>query len=238
MGTTIVLGGIPIDVVKKDVKHVHLTVHPPVGAVRVTAPLRMKTDTVRVFVIAKLPWIRQQQKKLRAQERETPRDYVARESHYVWGRRYLLKLVEADAPPSVALTPRNLVLSVRPGTPLARRRGLLDEWYRAQLRTAAEPVINKWEQRLGVKVRRLFVQRMKTKWGSCSHAAGSIRLNTELAKKPRECLEYLVVHELVHLIEPTHNQRFLQVLSEAMPQWRHRRELLNRLPVRHEHWIY
>lgn len=238
MGTRFELGGIPIDVTRKDVKHVHLTVHPPAGSVRITAPLRMKTDTVRVFAIAKLPWIRQQQKKLRAQERETPREYLTRESHYVWGRRYLLKLIEAEAAPLVRLTPTSLILQVRLGATGIKKRELLDEWYRAQLKEAALPLIEKWERRLGVKVQRLFVQRMKTKWGSCSPAAGSIRLNTELAKKPRECLEYLVVHELAHLIEPTHNERFLGILGDALPQWRHRRALLNRLPVRHEHWIY
>lgn len=238
MGTRLTLGGIGIDVVKKDIKNVHLTVHPPSGSVRITAPQRMKVDTIRVFAIAKLPWIRQQQKRIRAQERETPREYLSRESHYVWGRRYLLKVVEHDAPAAVRLTPRTLLLRVRSGTGVARKQELIADWYRAELRMAAEPLVAKWEARLGVSVRRLFVQRMKTKWGSCSPTSRSIRLNTELAKKPPECLEYLVVHELAHLIESTHNERFLAVLDEHLPQWRHRRELLNRLPVRHEHWSY
>jgi len=238
MGTKLALGGIVIDVVKKKIKNVHLTVHPPSGAVRISAPARMSTDTIRVFAIAKLPWIRAQQRKLRAQERETPREYLSRESHYVWGKRYLLKVVEEDGPPQLTLTPRTLLLKVRPGTGAAKRMQLIEHWHRAQLKAAIEPLVVKWEPRLGVEVRRFFVQRMKTKWGSCSPGSRSIRLNTELAKKPHECLEYLVVHEMAHLLEPIHNERFVAILNEHLPQWRIRRDALNRLPVRHEHWIY
>ena len=231
MGTTLKLGTITVDVVKKDIKNVHLSVYPPSGKVRISAPLRMKTETIRVFAVAKLSWIKQQQKKVIAQARETPREYVERESHYLWGKRYLLKVVELDAAPRVDLRHNKVVLSVRPGCSTERRREILDEWYRHQLRETAERFIAKWEPVIGVKVDRLFIQHMKTKWGSCNHKSGSIRLNTELAKKPKECFEYVVVHELVHMLEPTHNARFMALMDKAMPNWRYRRDLLNELPL-------
>lgn len=232
------LGGIPVDVVFKDVKHVHLSVYPPTGRVRITAPSRMSLETIRVFAISKLGWIRQEQKKLREQERETPREYVERESHYVWGSRYLLKIVEMDECPAVTLTPTHLVLKVRPGTGVARRQKVIDEWYRKNLKEAVQPLIYKWEPVIGVKVNRFYVQRMKTKWGSCNHLAGTIRLNTELAKKPKECLEYLVVHEMVHILEPSHNARFVSLMNAHMSNWQAYRDLVNQLPVSHQCWSY
>ncbi len=238
MQTRIQLGDIALDVVRKDIKNVHLSVHPPTGRVRIAAPQRMSLNTVRVFAIAKLPWIKRQQRKLREQERETPREYLDRESHYVWGKRYLLKIIEADQPPSVELSHGRMVLRVRPRTDTPKRQTILEEWQREQLRNAVPPLIEKWERLMGVKVRRFFVQRMKTKWGSCNHRAGSIRLNTDLARKPRECLEYIVVHEMVHLLEPTHNARFIALMDRFMPKWQSLREALNRLPVRHEDWTY
>jgi hypothetical protein len=204
--------------------------------VRISAPLRMNLDTIRVFAISKLTWIRQQQKKVVEQERESPREYLDRESHYLWGKRYLLKVVEKDAAPKVELQHRTLVLQIRPPTTEETKRAVLDEWYRAQLKQAASPLIAKWEPLLGVKVERAFIQRMKTKWGSCKPP--SIRLNTDLAKKPPECLEYIVVHEMTHLLEPTHNARFLGLMDLFLPEWRHLRQVLNRLPVRHETWLY
>jgi predicted metal-dependent hydrolase len=238
MQTQIHLGDIALDVVRKDIKNVHLSVHPPTGRVRIAAPRRMSLNTVRVFAIAKLPWIKRQQRKLREQERETPREYLDRESHYVWGKRYLLEILEVDQPPSVELRHRRIFLRVRPGTDTAKRQAILDEWYREQLRDAVSPLIEKWERLMGVAVRRFFVQRMKTKWGSCNHRSGSIRLNTDLARKPMECLEYIVVHEMAHLIEPTHNARFIALMDRFMSKWQSVREVLNRLPVRHEDWAY
>jgi predicted metal-dependent hydrolase len=171
------------------------------------------------------------------QEREPPREYLDRESHYVWGKRYLLKVIEKDAAPAIELRLSQLVLQFRPGIGEGRKQAILDEWYRAQLK-AAPLLIAKWEPLMHVKVERFFVQRMKTKWASCSAASAGIRLNTDLAKKPRECLEYLVVHEMVHLSEPTHNSRFLALMDGFMPSWRLIRQALNRLPVRHETWGY
>ncbi|AWM40245.1 SprT-like family protein [Gemmata obscuriglobus] len=238
MGTQIQLGACTADVSFKSIKNVHLSVHPPAGRVSISAPARMSLDTVRVFALSKLPWIKQQQNRLRAQEREPPREYIDRESHYVWGRRYLMEVSEHEQPPVVALRHKKLVLQVRPGTDEARRRELLDGWYRERVRAAASELIARWEPVLGVKVGRVFVQRMKTRWGSCSPARGNIRLNTELAKKPRPCLEYIIVHEMVHLLEPTHNARFVALMDRFMPHWQARREALNRLPVRHETWSH
>ena len=238
MAETIDLGGIVVDVVKKDIKNVHLSVYPPTGRVRISAPERMSLDTIRVFAISKLGWIKQQQQKLLEQERETPREYLDRESHYVWGKRYLLKIIEHNAAPEVELTHSTMLLRIRPGSDDVKMEAVLDAWYREQLKEAVPPLIAKWEPLMGVKVERFFVQRMKTKWGSCNLGAGTIRLNSELAKKPPESLEYIVVHELVHLLEPTHNARFIGLMDRFMPKWEFYRDILNRLPVRHENWGY
>ena len=238
MGQPLKLGGIVIDVVRKDIKNVHLSIHPPIGRVRIAAPTRLSADAIRAFAIGKLGWIRKQQAKIRVQERETPREYLNRESHYLWGQRLLLRVEEIDAPPSVVVQPRKLLLRVRPGSSRARRASVLDQWYRDQLRAEVEPLVRRWEKRLGVSPNAVFLQRMRTRWGSCSHSRRTIRLNTELAKKPRECLEYILVHELIHLIEPTHNANFIRLIDQFLPGWKQRREVLNRLPVRHEEWGY
>jgi hypothetical protein len=238
MQTRIKLGDVAVDVVRKHIKNVHLSVHPPTGRVRIAAPQRMSLDTVRVFAIAKLSWIKRQQRKLQEQERETPREYLDRESHYVWGKRYLMKVIEGDQPPSVELSHGRMIFRVRPNSDTAKRQAILEDWLREQLRNAVPPLIEKWERLMGVRIRRFFVQRMRTKWGSCNHRAGSIRLNTDLARKPRECLEYIVVHEMAHLLESTHNARFVALMDQFMPKWQSHREALNRLPVRHERWNY
>lgn len=232
------LGDIAVDVVKKEIKNIHLSVYPPTGKVRISAPMRMDLDTIRVFAISKLAWIKSQQQKLREQERESPREYLDRESHYVWGRRYLLKVIEKDAAPAVELNHSKMLLQIRPATSYLRRQAILEEWYREKLKEAVPSLVAKWEPLMGVKVERFFVQRMKTKWGSCTPGSRSIRLNTNLAKKPPECLEYIVVHEMVHLLEPTHNSRFMTLMDQFIPKWRFYREELNRLPVRHEDWAY
>lgn len=238
MATQLQLGDLTVDVVYKDIKNIHLSVYPPNGRVRIAVPRRMTEPTIRAFAAAKLPWIREQQRKLREQERETNREYLDRESHCVFGKRYLLRVVEDNVPASVERKHEYLVLTVRPGTSEEARQAILDEWYRNQLKEEAAPIIATWEARLGVTVHRLFIQHMKTKWGSCNYRRGTIRLNTELAKKPRECLEYLIVHELVHLLEPTHNARFIALMDQFMPRWQFYRQMLNRLPLRHETWEY
>ncbi|MDO9203271.1 MAG: SprT family zinc-dependent metalloprotease [Hydrogenophaga sp.] len=225
------LGGLQAEVTRKAIKHVHLSVLPSAGKVRVAAPQRMPLDTIRLFVVSKLAWIRSQQRKLQSQKRETPREFLNKESHYLWGKRYLLEISHADAAPTVSLSPRKLHLQVR-------CEEVLDAWYRQQVRDALPALFAKWEPLLRVKVNRLFVQRMKTKWGSCTPESGYIRLNTDLAKKPPECLEYVLVHELAHLLEPKHNERFVALMDMYLSQWQHLRKLLNDLPVRHENWDY
>jgi predicted metal-dependent hydrolase len=238
MHTRIQLGDIPVEIVRRDIKNVHLSVHPPTGRVRVAAPLRMSLNTVRVYAISKLAWIKRQQTKLREQERETRREFIDRESHYFGGRRYLLKVIEVEKGPSVELAQGRMLLRVRPGTGTGRREEVVEQWLRAQLRDSVPPLIDKWERLMGVKVKQFFIQRMKTKWGSCNHRAASIRLNTDLARKPRECLEYIIVHEMAHLVEPTHNDHFATLMDHAMPKWKFYRDLLNQLPLRHENWDY
>jgi predicted metal-dependent hydrolase len=232
------LGDIAIDVVFKDIKNVHLGVYPPAGNVRISAPRRMSIEHLRVFAISRLGWIRQQQQKLRDQARELPREYIDRESHYLWGKRYLLRVIEADAAPSVRIEHSRIVLQVRPGTDEERRQGVIAQWYREQVKAAVPELIARWAPLMGVEVERFFVQGMKTLWGSCTPHRRCIRLNTDLAKKPRECLEYIVVHEMTHLLEPTHNERFVALMEAFMPNWRMYRDQLNRLPVRHEEWRY
>ncbi len=238
METQIELGDITADVVLKDIKHIHLSVYPPTGRVRIAAPSRMDIDTIRVFAISKLDWIKRQQKSFQEQERESPREYLERESHYVWGKRYLLKMIEINEAPSVELEHNWMILRMRPGSSAEKKQAIMAKWYREQIREAVPPLVAKWEPLMGVKVQKFFVQRMKTKWGSCNHTAHNIRLNTELAKKPPECLEYIVVHEMTHLLEPTHNARFVALMDQFMPNWRYYRDELNRLPVRHENWVY
>lgn len=238
MVAQIKLGEMTVEVVKKGIKNIHLSVYPPTGHVRISAPFRMDIDNIRLFAITKLGWIKSRQHKLREQARESPREYLDRESHYVWGRRYLLKVVEKEAAPAVELQHSRMLLQIRPATNAESRQAILEAWYREQLKAAVPELIAKWEPLMRVNVARFFVQRMKTKWGSCNSVARSIRLNTELAKKPVECLDYIVVHEMAHLLEPTHNSRFIAVMDQYMPKWQFYRQELNRLPVRHETWGY
>jgi predicted metal-dependent hydrolase len=235
---TLELGDITLDLVRKDIKNVHLSVYPPSGRVRIAAPTRMSDESIRLFAISKLSWIRQHQRTLREQDRDTPREYLDRESHYVWGRRLLLKLAEAEAAPAVTLSHSRLILTLRPGSDEAKRHEALAGWYRELVRAEVPDLIACWEPKMQVKVAGYYVQHMKTRWGSCNPVARTIRLNTELAKKPRQCLEYIVVHEMTHLLEPTHNGRFLGLMDRFMPHWREVRDLLNRLPARHERWQY
>jgi hypothetical protein len=233
---TIQLGDIVIAVNRKAVKHVHLSVHPPVGHVTLVAPTGTRLEVARAYAISRLGWIRDQQAKLLGQARETPRQFVERESHYLWGRRYLLSVAEKDAKPAVTRDHRRITLTVRPGSALAKREEVMDEWRRALMHQAVPALIEKWEEKLGVKVSGYFLQRMKTKWGGCNHRAGNIRLNTELTKKPKDLLEYVVVHEMLHLVEPTHSERFVTLLEQHYPTWREARAELNELPLTAETW--
>ena len=236
MADTIRLGEVAIVLTRKDVKHVHLSVHPPSGRVTLVAPSGTRSEVARAYAISKLGWIRDQQAKIRGQARETPRRLVERESHYLWGRRYLLTVGEKEAKPSIRLSHRAIILTVRPGSSGARRAAVMHEWHKSLLHKAVRELIAQWEPRLRVDVAGYFLQRMKTKWGSCNHRARTIRLNTELVKKPKDLLEYVVVHEMLHLIVPTHSQQFLGLMSMHYPAWREARAELNELPLAAASW--
>lgn len=231
MSETIRLGEIAIAVTRKDIKHVHLSVHPPNGRVTLVAPAGTRLEVARAYAVSKLAWIRDQQARLRTQARETPRRFVTRESHYVWGKRYLLSAIEREQKPSVTMDHRRITLTVRPGSCREKREAVMHDWHKALLHEAVPRLIRKWEPRLEVEVAAYFLQRMKTKWGGCNHEARHIRLNTELAKKPKDLLEYVVVHEMAHLIAPTHSERFVALLNEHYPTWREARAELNELPL-------
>jgi predicted metal-dependent hydrolase len=236
MEETIEVGEIAIAVKRKDIKHVHLTVHPPSGRVTLAAPKLTRPEAARAYAASKLGWIREQQAKLRGQARETPRQFVERESHYLWGRRYLLSVEEEEAKPSVRLSHRSITLTVRPGSGSAKRAAVIHEWHKSLLHVAVRDLISNWEPRLGVEVAGYFLQRMKTKWGGCNHRVRTIRLNTELVKKPKDLLEYVVVHEMLHVIEPTHSERFFTLMSQHYPPWREARAELNELPLSAAVW--
>jgi len=224
------LGDIAADVMFKDIKNLHLRVGPTAGEVRISAPLRMSPDAIRAFALSKLDWIKRQQLKLCSPEREMPREYRDSESHYVWGKPYLLRLIEVDQAPSIDLIDDQMFLRLRPETPARKKQAIMEEWYRAKVTETLPALIAKWEMAMGVKVERFFVRRMKTRWGSCTPRTHRIRLNTELAKKSPELLEYVVVHEMVHLIERRHNDRFVGLMDRHLPNWRDLRKELNNAP--------
>lgn len=232
------LGDIVIDVEQKDIKNIHLSVYPPNGKVHISAPERMDLDTIRVFAIAKLKWIKKQREVFARQERETPREYLPRESHYFLGERYLLRIVEKDSSARIVLRKKEIQMIVRPDATQEKKKEILDEWYRSELKRIVPPIIEKWETKIGVKSTEYGIKKMRTKWGTCNSVAKRIWLNLELAKKPLECIEYIVVHELMHLKERSHKERFVTLMDEYMPKWRFYRDELNRLPFSHVDWKY
>ena len=217
---TIELGDIAIEVVRKNIRNIHLKVCPPNGHVRISAPLRMNLDVIRSFAISRVHWVRKHQQRMRERPQSMPLEYVDGESHFLWGSPCLLQVRETRASAKVELIGGRLLLDVRAGTKSRKKRALLDEWYRARLMEALPELTRKWERLTGVKAGRLSVRRMKTRWGSCNTRTGHIRLNTELAKKRPACLEYVLVHELVHVLEPSHNHRFKALMDGFMPEWR------------------
>jgi predicted metal-dependent hydrolase len=236
MSERIQLGEISILVTRKAIKNVHLSVHPPDGRVTLSAPSSTRLEVARAYAISRLGWIRLQREKLNNQARETPREFVERESHYLWGRRHLLTVVHRDTKPAVSLDHKRITLTVRTGSDARKRAEVIHAWHKSLLHEVVPDFIEKWEPKLKVKVTGYFLQRMKTKWGSCNHQAGNIRLNTELVKKPKDLLEYVIVHEMAHLIEPVHSERFLAILQEHFPSWREARSELNELPLAAEVW--
>lgn len=231
--------GIPVDVDRKSIKNLHVGVYPPDGRVRVAAPERMEEEAIRLAIVSRLGWIRRQRRCFEDQARQSERRMITGESHYFRGRRYNLDVVERDAAPAVRLrNNRVMELCVRPDASRDKREEVLQRWYRRQLRAEIGPLIERWEPRVGVGVTDWGIRKMKTKWGSCNTDAGRIWLNLELAKKPPICVEYILVHEMVHLLERHHTDRFRQIMDGLMPDWRVRRDELNSSPLAHEHWDY
>lgn len=232
------LGDIIAEVTQKDIKNVHLSVYPPYGQVKIAAPINMELDLIRIYAISKLGWIKKQQTKIKSQKREAPRLYTTNESHYYLGKRYLLKVFEGNTLPKVILNHNTIEIHIKSNTTTEKRKAIVDKWYRSQLKILISLKIEELEPKMGVKVSDFGIKRMKTKWGTCNIAARRIWLNLELAKKPIICLEYIIVHEMTHLLERSHNSRFVSLMNTFMPDWRERKEILNSLPVSHTEWGY
>jgi len=230
------VGGIGIDVVYKDIKNLHIGVYPPLGRVRVAAPDRLDDDQIRLAVVQRLAWIKRQRQQLQDAVRQSPREMVTGESHYVWGVRHRLQIIERPGRGRIETGQNRLLLAVPPEVGTEARLKLLEDWRRLQLRAAILDLIAKWEPAIGRPVARWSVRRMRTKWGSCNRETGHIWFNLELAKKHPLCLEYLVVHEMTHLLERGHGERFTQLMDGFMPDWRNRRDLLNSAPLADEDW--
>lgn len=236
-GTRIEIRGIAVEIVRKDIKHLHLGVYPPEGRVRVATPLHLDDDAVRLAVISRLAWIRRKRKEFEGQDRQSRREFVTGESHYFEGRRYRLDVVVTKGATGIRLRGNAWIeMRVRHGTARDAREAMLYRWYRARLRERIPEMVAKWEPRIGVTVADWRIRRMKTRWGTCNPEARRIWLNSELAKKPVSCLEYVVVHEMIHLIERSHNDRFRRTLDRVMPGWRTRLEELNRAYLVDEDW--
>lgn len=228
-----------VDVFRKDIKNLHLAVYPPTGRVRIAAPLRIDDEAVRLFAISKIGWIRKYQRNFVAQDRQPPRQFKDRESHYFQGKRYLLRIIEQEAPPKVVLKTKTYIdLYVRPNSTLLQRQTIINEWYRVEVKKQIQPIIDKWSPQIGVTISDWQVKQMKTRWGTCNIEKKRILLNLELAKKPLHCLEYIIVHEMIHLLERHHNDRFLSFMEKFIPQWKFYKEELNRLPVNNSSWAY
>ena len=233
------VSGLVVEVVRKPIKNLHLGVYPPAGRVRVAVPMAIKDEAVRLAVVGKLGWIKRQRAKFEAQPRQSRREMVNGESHYYLGRRYRLRLVESIAGSKVYVRNASILeLHARPTTTAGQRERMLQDWYREQLKKKIPIKLKKWQPVVGVEVSEWGIKKMKTKWGSCNAKAGRIWLNLELAKKPVKCLEYIIVHELVHLLERRHNERFLELMNRFMPRWQAYREELKQMPLGHDEWGY
>lgn len=225
--------------VRKPIKNLHLSVLPPNGWVRVSAPQHMKDDAIRTLIALRLPWIKKQQAKFAVQERQTKREYVSGESHYFFGKRYRLELIYKNAVPAVTLKGKsNIILQVRPMSPVEKRQEVMLDWYRQELHKVIDDLISKWQKKIGVQTNSWAIKRMKTRWGTCNHERGRILINLELAKKPIACTEYVVVHELLHLIEKKHNDKFVVLMTKYLPKWKGIKGELNSLILSFEEWKY
>ncbi|MDF7824686.1 SprT family zinc-dependent metalloprotease [Pontiellaceae bacterium B12227] len=225
---TITVNGLKVEVVRKTIKNLHLAVYPPDGRVRVAVPKHISDDNVRLAVISKLPWIKRHQAAFLGQPRQSEREYVSGESHYFRGKRFRLSVIEQPGLQFVELKNRTTInLYVHAGSGKLVRQRIMTEWYRKQLKECIPELIDKWQASTGIEIDDWRVKRMKTKWGSCNASSRRIWLNLELAKKPLHCLEYVIVHEMSHLLEGKHNDAFIDHLDRFMPQWQSYRDELN-----------
>ena len=223
----ITVKGLSVQVVRKAIKNLHLGVYPPNGRVRVAVPVRLNDDAVRLALVGKLGWIKRQRDKFESQLRQSKREMVSGESHYFLGRRYRLSVIPQDGAPKVLTWKKLIELYVRRGTNARQRERILHRWYRQRLKEMIPPHVEKWQEILGVRIAEWGIKKMKTRWGTCNPEARRIWLNLELAKKPAQCLEYILVHELTHLVERHHNDRFISLMNRHLPNWRQHRQALN-----------
>lgn len=235
----ITVSDIPVKIVRKDIKNLHLGVYPPDGGVRISVPKHMTDENVRLAVVSRLSWIKKQQEEFRKQPRQSEREYVSGESHFAEGKRYLLDVIVGSAKHELILKSNaKMVLHVRPNTSKENRALVVTNWYRQRLKERIPKLLDKWQPIVGKQVNDWRVKKMKTKWGSCNIAAKRIWINLELVKKSPECLEYILVHELVHLHERHHNENFKSLMDRFLPNWRLSRDTLKSEPLAHEDWGY
>lgn len=236
---TLSISNLTIDIVRKDIKNMHLAVYPPHGRIRLSAPENTDSEMMRLFAISKIGWIKKHIKNFEAQPRETPREYISGESHFFQGKRYMLNVIERKGFNKVEIKgTKNINLYVRPNTSNEDKAIILKEWYRTEMKKQIPELLSKWESIIGVKSNDWAIKQMRTKWGTCNIEAKRIWLNLELSKKPVICLEYIIVHELVHLLERNHNDKFVSYMNQFMPKWRMYKTELNKLPVAHNDWEY
>lgn len=226
-----------VEVIPKKIKNIHLKVHQPEGRVTLSAPIHMEIEIIRGFLINKIDWILKQQRKIKEHPKESPREFLNQESHSVWGECYLLNVVEVNKSPRIELRGNELIYYLKSDWTQVQKLRFLDRWYRDLIRDQLAEIVPKWEGFIGVKANQFLIQKMKSLWGSCNTKTHAIRLNSELAKKPKECLEYVLVHELMHLIEPSHNHRFVTLMDQYLPEWRTLKKSLNTTLARHEDYF-
>lgn len=232
----ITVNDIVIDVERKDIKNLHLAVYPPMGRVRIAAPIHIDDDAIRLFVIKKLTWIKKNKIKFNQQQRQPEREYLSGESHYFQGQRYLLNVINGKKNIVAIRNKKYLDLHVVGDSDHKKRKRIMNQWYRQQLQKHVEVYMTKWQKIIDVKLSGYGIKQMKTKWGSCNLKKRYILLNLELAKKPLHCLEYIIVHELVHLLERKHNDKFITHMDSLMPKWRIYRNELNNFVLDHAVW--
>ncbi len=237
MATRFKISNLQIETIRKDIKNIHLGVYPPDGRIRVSVPLATNDETLRIFLITKATWLKKQKERFSKQERQTKREYVSGESHYIFGKKYQLTVQKNEEKPEIKITKKTSIkLTTKPKTTIYQKQKIFEKFYRDELEKIIPKLLKKWEKKVGVKVKEVKIKKMKTKWGTCNIKDKRIWLNLELAKQPLYCIDYVFVHELVHLKERKHNERFLSILEHAYPKWRQSKEELNQRILSYFEW--